>query len=79
VLLAPYVGRAGWWLQNTSATDLWVNDTGALAQIPVPGALNDSFRVPAGATYASIPGACAAGAISIFGATSGQNFSAREY
>jgi hypothetical protein len=79
VLMGANPERNGWWIQNTSAGDLWIDDCGVNpAQIPVSGTVCDSFRLVAGASYSSVPGAAAPGSISIFGATTGQNFSARE-
>jgi hypothetical protein len=74
-------GRMGWWLQNTSAGDLWIDDgdAGNAAQVPIAGQTCDAFRVAAGATYQSVSGAASTLAISIFGASTGQSYSAREY
>lgn len=55
--------------QNTSTGDLWINEVGGTAAAASP-----SYRIPAGATFAVNTSA----AISIFGATTGQTFSATE-
>lgn len=79
VLMPANPGRMGWWLQNTSADNLWINDAGEghPASVPNSGTLCDAFCVVAGATYVS-PAATQA-VISIFGTASGQTFSAREW
>jgi hypothetical protein len=81
VLMAANLGRMGWWLQNTSGGDLWIDDGDAsnAAKIALSGITTDSFRVAAGATYASPIGAASTNAISIWGATSGQTYSCREF
>ena len=55
--------------QNTSTGDLWIHETGGTASGASP-----SFRVPAGSTF----GINTNQAISIWGATTGQSFSATE-
>lgn len=55
--------------QNTSTDDLWINETGGTATGGSP-----SFRIPAGSTF----GVNTSQAISIWGATTGQTFSATE-
>jgi hypothetical protein len=59
-------------IMNLSTSDLWINDKGAVAVANQP-----SFRLVAGAMYETSSYAPAA-AISIFGATTGQAFSAAE-
>ena len=73
VLMAKNGGRRGFWIQNLSAGDLYINETGAAA------ASAPSIRIASGALYESIRNACPQTAISIFGATTGQAFSAREW
>lgn len=65
--------RQGGLIQNLSASDLWVNDLGAAA------ATQPSIRVPPGALYEWPLHAVPVTAVSIFGATTGQAFSAREW
>ena len=85
VLMPANAGRMGWWLQNTSGGDLWIDDgdAGAPAQIPIEGTRCDAFRVAAGETWHSASAgqgsAAWQGPISIFGAASGQTFSCREF
>jgi hypothetical protein len=81
LLMAANPGRMGWWLQNTSAGDLWIDDgdAGNPAQVPPAGHACDAFRVAPGVTYQSAIGAASTLAISIFGASTGQTYSAREY
>ena len=79
ILMPANPGRMGWWLQNTSAANLWIDDAGEgnPATVAAAGIRGDAFCVVAGATYVSP--AAAEGPISIFGATSGQTYSAREW
>lgn len=79
VLMAANATRKGWWIQNNSSATLWVNDVGTAtaggSSIPVAG-------VPTGGTVGSLyesPSRTSPNAISIFGATTGQAFAAREY
>lgn len=72
-LMASNPERSGFWLQNVSAGDLWISDIGTAA------ATQPSLKVAAGAIYESPMTGCPTGAISIFGATTGQAFSAREW
>lgn len=66
-------GRLGFWIQNNSSGDLWIN-TLATAVASQP-----SLKIAAGALYESPVGLAPVGAISIIGATTGQAFSAREF
>jgi hypothetical protein len=68
-LSAANANRRGAYILNLSSGDLWVSDVGTAA------ATQPSVRIPAGSLY-EFPYAPAA-AISIFGATTGQAFSAR--
>jgi hypothetical protein len=72
-LMAANKGRGGFWIQNVSAGDLWINELGTAA------ATQPSMKLAAGALYESAVTGCTANAISIFGATTGQAFSAREW
>jgi hypothetical protein len=72
-LFAANPNRKGFSLDNVSSGDLWFSelDTATTSQ--------PSYKVPSGALYESITGACPTGAISIIGATTSQAFSAREW
>lgn len=73
VLAAENLDRRGFWVQNVSTGDLWIS-TVASASAEQPSMLlkpNTFFEMP--------PDAVATNAISIFGATAGQAFSAREW
>lgn len=72
-LAAANSSRRGFWVQNQSSGDLWIN-TLATAVADQP-----SLRIPAGSLYESPTGASPVGAISIIGATTGQKFAAREW
>lgn len=74
-LAAANAERLGWRLQNTSAADLWFNDTGGSASVGGAGC----FKVAAGGYYETAPGGASVAAISIYGATAGQTFSATEW
>ena len=65
--------RTGFWIQNQSTGDLWLNiDATAAPSQP-------ALRVPAGTYYTSEPEAQGTGAISIYGAATGQAFAGREW
>lgn len=72
-LMPANSARRGFFLQNNSTADLWINPNAAAV------ASQPSLKVPAGALYESPFGGAPAGAISIIGATTGQAFSAREF
>lgn len=72
-LMSANAARRGWTLQNLSTGDIWVSDVGAAA------ASQPSLKVPAGALYETPAGYGSVGAVSVFGATTGQAFSAREW
>lgn len=71
-LFAANAARQYWRVQNTSTADLWINDNGGNAGVNVA----DSFKLAAGAMYESSPGFPSNKQINIFGATTGQQFSA---
>lgn len=73
VLMVANGGRQGFWVQNQSAGDLWIDDTGS-AEASQP-----SLRIPSGALYENPVGLCPVTAIAIFGATTGQAFAAGEF
>jgi hypothetical protein len=71
VLAAANSTRKGFWVQNVSDTDIWINELGnASADQP-------SIYIPPGAMY-EFP-VVPMSAISIFCATTGKAFSAREW
>jgi hypothetical protein len=71
-LAASNASRKFYRVMNLSTGDLWVNDMGATAAAAQP-----SFKIVAGAMYES-GSVVSSAAISIFGATTGQAFSASE-
>lgn len=73
-LMAANAARIGFAIQNLSATaDLWINPLGAAA------ASQPSIKLVPGAYFEAPAGFGAVGAISVFSATTGVAFSAREY
>lgn len=72
-LMAANKGRGGFWIQNVSDTDMWINELGTAA------ASQPSMKLAAGAFYESPVTGCTANAISIFCATTAKAFSAREW
>lgn len=74
-LLEQDPSRRGWRIQNNSATDIWFNDTGASASVGGLGC----FKLAPGDYYESAVGSEPEFAIYIFGATTGQAFSASEW
>lgn len=71
VLAVANLNRKGLWIQNVSDTDMWISELGTAA------ANQPSIKIPAGAMY-EFPVAVATD-ISIFCATTGKAFSAREW
>lgn len=67
--------RAGFWLQNQSTSDLWLNPDGTATASAAP----PNIRLSAGAYYEMPPNSAFTGAITVFGAKSGQVFAAREW
>ena len=65
--------RTGFWIQNQSTGDLWLM-IGSNAAASQP-----ALRIPAGMYYTSEPEAQGTGAISVFGAVTGQAFAGREW
>jgi len=72
-LAAANTSRRGFWVQNNSTGDLWIN-TLATAIVGQP-----SLVITSGSLYESPVNGCPTGLISIIGATTGQAFTAREY
>ena len=73
-LSAGLIDRAGFWVQNNSSGDLWIRDGGSVAAAAQP-----SLKITAGQLYESPITGVPSGSISIFGATTGQAFTAREW
>lgn len=72
-LIGPRAGRRGYLMQNLSSGDLYISDAGTAA------AAQPSFKVVAGALFETPPGYVYDGPVSVFGATTSQAFSARDY
>lgn len=73
-LMAANASRNGWSLYNSSTSNLWINDVGGTALVQ-----GSSFMVSPNSLYESPKNGSSVGAISIYGATTGQTFAAREY
>ena len=73
-LMTANTARKGWFIQNNSTGDLWVNRFGGTAIAGQP-----SIRIPAGKLYETPAGGSGGNALSIFGATTGQDFTAGEW
>ena len=72
-LMAANTVRRGFWVQNVSTSDLYINDQGDAA------ATGASLKIPSGALYECPSHAVPTSAISIYGATTAQAFAAREW
>lgn len=72
-LAASNAARRGFWIQNNSSGDLWINTLATAVQ------LQPSLKIVSGALYEVPYGGCPTGAISIIGATTAQAFSAVEW
>lgn len=72
-LMASNASRTGFYVQNTSDDDLWISDVGTAS------AGGASILIPSGMIYESMAHAVPTTAISIYGATTGQSFAAREF
>lgn len=66
--------RSGFWFQNNSSGDLWIREGGTAAAASQP-----AMKIAAGAMYESPITGCPKGVLSVYGATTGQAFSAREW
>ncbi len=77
-VLAPAItsqsGFSGFWVRNNSSASLWINTNNGTASAAQP-----SLEIVAGALYESPPNSQPVGAISIFGATTGQSFTAQRF
>lgn len=65
--------RKGFWIQNLSSGDLWINTLATAA------ASQPALKLTAGTYYEAPPGGAGTGAISVFGATTGQAWAGREW
>lgn len=72
-LFGGIVPTNGWLVANNSSAILYASDVG----IATPGGA--SLPVAAGAVFATPPGYKPAGAVSLYGATTGQAFAARRW
>ena len=72
-LMAANSQRRGYWVQNLSTGALYINAFGAAA------ATQPSILIPPNGLYEPCVGSAPASEIQIFGATTGQAFSAREW
>jgi hypothetical protein len=73
VLAEANSDREGWFLQNHSVESLWVSDVGTAA------ASQPSIEIKAGVAYETPYGGSSGAELSIFGATTGSAFTAREW
>ena len=73
-LMAANAARKGWWLQNLSTGDLWVNRFGGTASAAQP-----NIQIPSGALYETPAGGAGSILVSIYGATTGQAFASGEW
>lgn len=72
-LSAANLNRRGFWLMNMSAGSLWLSDVGTAS------AASPSLEIKPGVLYEFPYGGVPASALSIYGATTGQAFAAREW
>lgn len=72
-LMASNSSRKGFSVQNVSTGDLWIRETGTAA------ATQPSLKLTAGTYFETPAGYGSTGAVSIYGATTGQAFTAREW
>lgn len=76
-LMASNSTRRGYWFQNQSAGDLWINELGTA--VILAAGTPQSLKIAAGTYYESPVNGTPTGAISIIGATTGQQYAAREW
>ncbi len=74
VLMAANAARRGWSLQNQSTGDLWLNELGGTAAATQP-----AVQIAPGASVVNVTNGVSLLAISVFGVTTGQAFTAREW
>jgi hypothetical protein len=72
-LAAANASRRGFWIQNQSTGDLWISSVGTAA------ATQPSLKIAPGYLYECPAHGVPVTAISIYGATTGQAFAAREW
>lgn len=73
-LMAANITRSGFMVLNLSAGDLWINELGGTASASQP-----SIKITTGQLYETMTGQPCPEAITIFGATTAQAFTAREW
>lgn len=73
-LMAANDARKGFYVQNVSSGDLWINENGSDAVLDQP-----SLKITPNQLYESPPNGTSLKAVSIIGATTGQKFAAREW
>lgn len=73
-LFPASVHRVGFGIQNHSNQDLWINELGGAAAPSQP-----SWRVGPGGYFESPKGAICEFAVSVYGANTGQAFTARDW
>lgn len=74
VLMHDNSAREGFMIQNISSGDLWINELGGTAAASQP-----CIKLTSGQLYETLGSQPCPYAISIFGATTGQAFIAREW
>lgn len=72
-IMSSNSSRKGFSVQNVSTGDLWIRETGTAA------AGQPSLKLTAGTYFETPAGYGSTGAVSIYGATTGQAFTAREW
>ncbi len=72
-MMAANAARTGFWIQNTSVGDLWLS---AIGQASAGGS---SMRLRPGDLYECPAFGVPTTAVSVYGATTGQTFAAREF
>ena len=73
VMAAANTSRKGFWIQNASTGDLWINTLATAVQS------SPSMKIAAGQIYETPLNGCPTGAVSVIGAVTGQAFTAREW
>lgn len=73
-LMSENSPREGFMVQNTSAGDLWINELGGTAAATQP-----AIKIAAGQTYETPANLPCPYVVSIFGVTTAQAFTAREW
>lgn len=73
-LMVENSAREGFMVQNNSTGDLWINELGNTAAASQP-----AIKIASGQIYETVQGQPCLYAVSIFGATTAQAFTAREW